>query len=144
MPPGKVTQLGVGACWRVVAGFVSMWHILRKQHGSSFPWAHHLWDGPRRSDVQRARCWPKTMVACSSAKQTLGTCDVTSLARKEPKLFCLVRKFRVDLVGFTSTKGLLSGLLERDWTPFHSRVAHVERHRAFLARYLYIGVHPDG
>lgn len=77
-------------------------------------------------------------------QQTLGTCDVTSLARKEPELFCSVKKFRVDLVGFTSTKGLLSGLLERDWTPFHSRVAHVERHRAFLARYLYIGVHPDG
>jgi len=41
-------------------------------------------------------------------------------------------RFRLDIVGLTSTHGLGSGTspLERGWTLFHSRVARGERRRA--------------
>ncbi|TWW61317.1 hypothetical protein D4764_05G0014070 [Takifugu flavidus] len=75
----------------------------KRQHGTPFPWAHHLQEGPRGS----------------------GTWNVTSLVGKEPELVREVEKFRLDIVGLTSTHGKGSGtsLLERGWTLYHSGVA---------------------
>ena len=53
----------------------------------------------------------------------------TSLVGKEPELVREVEKFRLDIVGLTSThsKGSGTSLLERGWTLFHSGVATGER-----------------
>ncbi|KAK0148964.1 Craniofacial development protein 2 [Merluccius polli] len=58
-----------------------------------------------------------------------GTWNVTSLVGKEPELVREVEKFRLDIVGLTSThsKGSGTSLLERGWTLFHSGVATDER-----------------
>ncbi|TWW76609.1 hypothetical protein D4764_13G0012710 [Takifugu flavidus] len=71
--------------------------------GTPFPWAHHLQEGPRGS----------------------GTWIVTSLVGKKPELVREVEKFRLDIVGVTSThdKGSGTSLLERGWTFYHSGVA---------------------
>ncbi|TWW74022.1 hypothetical protein D4764_14G0000230 [Takifugu flavidus] len=60
-------------------------------------------------------------------KLALGTWNVTSLVGKEPELVREVEKFRLDIVGLTSTHGKGSGtsLLERGWTLYHSGVADV-------------------
>uniref|UniRef100_A0A8C6PXI1 Endonuclease/exonuclease/phosphatase domain-containing protein n=1 Tax=Nothobranchius furzeri TaxID=105023 RepID=A0A8C6PXI1_NOTFU len=65
-------------------------------------------------------------------KLALGTWNVTSLVGKEPELVCEVERFRLDIVGLTSTHGSGSGtsFLERGWTFYHSGVAPTERHRA--------------
>ncbi|XP_078129435.1 FERM domain-containing protein 6 isoform X2 [Sander vitreus] len=54
----------------------------------------------------------------------LGTWNVTSLWGKEPELVREVERYRLDLVGLTSTHSLGSGtiLLDRGWTYFFSRV----------------------
>ncbi|TWW80198.1 hypothetical protein D4764_01G0000130 [Takifugu flavidus] len=54
-----------------------------------------------------------------------GTWNVTSLVGKEPELVREVEKFRLDIVGLTSThsKGSGTSLLERGWTLYHSGVA---------------------
>ncbi|TWW70386.1 hypothetical protein D4764_18G0011920 [Takifugu flavidus] len=64
-----------------------------------------------------------------------GTWNVTSLVGKEPKLVREVEKFRLDIVGLTSTHGKGSGtsLLERGWTLYHSGVADGERRQAGVA-----------
>ncbi|TWW70652.1 hypothetical protein D4764_17G0001350 [Takifugu flavidus] len=82
-----------------------------RQHGTPFPWALHLQEGP---------------------KLALGTWNVTSLVGKEPELVREVEKFRLDIVGLTSTHGKGSGtsLLERGWTLYHYGVADGERRRA--------------
>ncbi|XDV44745.1 hypothetical protein PO909_012985 [Leuciscus waleckii] len=58
--------------------------------------------------------------------QPVGTWNVTSLAGKEPEIVCEVERYRIEIVGITSTHGLGSGttLLERGWTLYHSGVAH--------------------
>ena len=68
-------------------------------------------------------------------KLALGTWNVTSLVGKEPELVREVEKFRLDIVGLTSTHSVGSGtsLLERGWTLFHSGVATGERRRAGVA-----------
>ncbi|TWW81034.1 R2DM Retrovirus-related Pol polyprotein from type II retrotransposable element [Takifugu flavidus] len=68
-------------------------------------------------------------------KLALGTWNVTSLVGKEPELVREVEKFRLDIVGLTSTHGKGSGtsLLERGWTLYHSGVADGERRRAGVA-----------
>ncbi|KAK0156590.1 Craniofacial development protein 2 [Merluccius polli] len=68
-------------------------------------------------------------------KLALGTWNVTSLVGKEPELVREVEKFRLDIVGLTSThsKGSGTGLLERGWTLFHSGVATGERRQAGVA-----------
>ena len=68
-------------------------------------------------------------------KLALGTWNVTSLVGKEPELVREVEKFRLDIVGLTSThsKGSGTSLLERGWTLFHSGVATGERRRAGMA-----------
>ncbi|TWW73510.1 hypothetical protein D4764_15G0009040 [Takifugu flavidus] len=68
-------------------------------------------------------------------KLTLGTWNVTSLVGKEPELVREVEKFRLDIVGQTSTHGKDFGtsLLERGWTLYHSGVADGERRRAGVA-----------
>ncbi|KAK0132400.1 Craniofacial development protein 2 [Merluccius polli] len=62
-------------------------------------------------------------------KLALGTWNVSSLVGKEPELVREVEKFRLDIVGLTSThsKGSGTSLLERGWTLFHSGVATDER-----------------
>ncbi len=65
-------------------------------------------------------------------KLALGTWNVTSLEGKEPEIVREVERFRLEIVGITSTHGWGSGttLLERGWTLHHSGVAHGERRRA--------------
>ncbi|TWW62565.1 hypothetical protein D4764_04G0012120 [Takifugu flavidus] len=99
-------------------------HSPKRQQGTPFPWAHHLGrrQGPWRSDPRLH-------------KLALGTWNVTSLVGKEPELVCEVEKFRLDIVGLTSThnKGSGTSLLERGWTLYHSGVADGERQRAGVA-----------
>uniref|UniRef100_A0A671WJG1 Reverse transcriptase domain-containing protein n=1 Tax=Sparus aurata TaxID=8175 RepID=A0A671WJG1_SPAAU len=62
----------------------------------------------------------------------MGTWNVTSLGGKEPELVREVERYRLEIVGLTSTHSMGSGtqLLERGWTLFHSGVARGERRRA--------------
>uniref|UniRef100_A0A672J0X3 Endonuclease/exonuclease/phosphatase domain-containing protein n=1 Tax=Salarias fasciatus TaxID=181472 RepID=A0A672J0X3_SALFA len=62
----------------------------------------------------------------------LGTWNVTSLAGKEPELVREVERYRLDIVGLTSTHSLGSGTqpLEKGWTLHFSGVARGERRRA--------------
>ncbi|CAM4690242.1 unnamed protein product [Leuciscus chuanchicus] len=80
--------------------------------------------GSRRQRPRRPDPWTR--------KLALGTWNVTSLAGKEPEIVREVERFRLEIVGITSTHGLGSGttLLERGWTLHHSGVAHGERRRA--------------
>uniref|UniRef100_A0A671VTV6 Reverse transcriptase domain-containing protein n=1 Tax=Sparus aurata TaxID=8175 RepID=A0A671VTV6_SPAAU len=75
--------------------------------------------GPRRPDPR--------MVTLA-----MGTWNVTSLGGKEPELVREVERYRLEIVGLTSTHSLGSGTqhLERGWTLFHSGVARGERRRA--------------
>ncbi|KAK0137434.1 Craniofacial development protein 2 [Merluccius polli] len=68
-------------------------------------------------------------------KLALGTWNITSLVGKEPELVRDVEKFRLDIVGLTSThsKGSGTSVLERGWTLFHSGVATGERRQAGVA-----------
>merc|ERR1712035_279511 len=62
----------------------------------------------------------------------MGTWNVTSLGGKEPELVREVERYRLEIVGLTSTHSLGSGtqLLERGWTLHFSGVARGERRRA--------------
>ncbi|KAI3362743.1 hypothetical protein L3Q82_001807 [Scortum barcoo] len=62
----------------------------------------------------------------------IGTWNVTSLGGKEPELVREVERYRLEIVGLTSTHSLGSGtqLLERGWTLHYSGVAQGERRRA--------------
>ena len=75
--------------------------------------------GPRRPN-------PQTVTLA------MGTWNVTSLGGKEPELVREVERYRLEIVGLTSTHSLGSGtqLLERGWTLFYSGVARSERRRA--------------
>ncbi|KAI3365773.1 hypothetical protein L3Q82_000772 [Scortum barcoo] len=75
--------------------------------------------GPRRPNP-----WTKTLA--------IGTWNVTSLGGKEPELVREVERYRLEIVGLTSTHGLGSGtqLLERGWTLHYSGVAQGEQRRA--------------
>ncbi|KAI3375904.1 hypothetical protein L3Q82_004160 [Scortum barcoo] len=68
--------------------------------------------GPRRPNP-----WTKTLA--------IGTWNVTSLGGKEPELVREVERYRLEIVGLTSTHSLGSGtqLLERGWTLHYSGVA---------------------
>ncbi|TWW80939.1 hypothetical protein D4764_01G0007540 [Takifugu flavidus] len=101
------------AWWPDLCPWSPAGHSPKRQHGTPFPWAHHLQEGPRGS----------------------GTWNVTSLVGKEPELVREVEKFRLDIVGLTSTHGKGSGtsLLERGWTLYHSGVADGERRQAGVA-----------
>ncbi|KAI3366661.1 hypothetical protein L3Q82_009340 [Scortum barcoo] len=59
----------------------------------------------------------------------IGTWNVTSLGGKEPELVREVERYRLEIVGLTSTHSLGSGtqLLERGWTLHYSGVAQGER-----------------
>ncbi|KAI3375789.1 hypothetical protein L3Q82_004078 [Scortum barcoo] len=76
--------------------------------------------GPRRPNP-----WNKTLA--------IGTWNVTSLGGKEPELVREVERYRLEIVGLTSTHSLGSGtqLLERGWTLHYSDsgVAQGERWR---------------
>ncbi|KAI3365318.1 hypothetical protein L3Q82_010408, partial [Scortum barcoo] len=76
--------------------------------------------GPRRPNP-----WTKTLA--------IGTWNVTSLGRKEPDLVREVERYRLEIVGLTSTHSSLGSgtqLLERGWTLHYSGVAQGERRRA--------------
>ena len=62
----------------------------------------------------------------------MGTWNVTSLGEKEPELVWEVERYRLEIVGLTSTHNQGSGtqLLQRGWTLFYSGVARGERHQA--------------
>ncbi len=80
--------------------------------------------GSRRRGPRQPDPWTR--------KLALGTWNVTSLAGKEPEIVREVERFRLEIVGITSTHGWGSGttLLERGWTLHHSGVAHGERRQA--------------
>ncbi len=80
--------------------------------------------GSRRRGPRQPDPWTR--------KLALGKWNVTSLAGKEPEIVREVERFRLEIVGITSTHGWGSGttLLERGWTLHHSGVAHGERRRA--------------
>ena len=63
---------------------------------------------------------------------TFGTWNVTKLAGKEPELVREVERYRLDLVGLTSTHSKDSGtkLLDKGWTLFFSGVAQGVRAQA--------------
>ncbi|KAI3364369.1 hypothetical protein L3Q82_011167 [Scortum barcoo] len=76
--------------------------------------------GPRRPNP-----WTKTLA--------IGTWNVTSLGGKEPELVREVERYRLEIVGLTSTAHSLGSgtqLLERGWTLHYSGVAQGERRRA--------------
>ena len=62
----------------------------------------------------------------------METWNVTSLGEEEPELMREVERYRLEIVGLSSTHSLGSGiqLLERGWTLFYSGVARGERRRA--------------
>ena len=90
-------------------------------------WVQCELGGGRRRGPWRSDPWLQ--------KLALGKWNVTSLVGKEPELVREVEKFRLDIVGLTSThrKGSGTSLLERGWTLFHSGVATGERRRAGVA-----------
>ncbi|KAI3354717.1 hypothetical protein L3Q82_004508 [Scortum barcoo] len=87
--------------------------------------------GPRRPNP-----WTKTLA--------IGTWNVTSLGGKEPELVREVERYRLEIVGLTSTHSLGSGtqLLERGWTLHYSGVAQGER-RQELVWALYLLIAPQ-
>ncbi|TWW59961.1 R2 Retrovirus-related Pol polyprotein from type I retrotransposable element [Takifugu flavidus] len=140
-PPGA--RPGGGARWRAPGGRTSA-HGVRPgtaRRGNMGPpsrglttcrrgqggWVHCVLGSSRRQGPWRSD--PRLH------KLALGTWNVTSLVVKEPELVREVEKFRLDIVGLTSTHGKGSGtsLLERGWTLYHSGVADGERRRAGVA-----------
>uniref|UniRef100_A0A8C6NR40 Endonuclease/exonuclease/phosphatase domain-containing protein n=1 Tax=Nothobranchius furzeri TaxID=105023 RepID=A0A8C6NR40_NOTFU len=67
-----------------------------------------------------------------NSKLVFGTWNVTSLAGKEQELVAEVERYRLDIVGLTSTHSIGSGtqVLERGWTLSFAGVAPGERQRA--------------
>ena len=67
-------------------------------------------------------------------KLVIGTLNVIHLVRKEPKLVREVERYRLEIVGLTSTHSLGSGtsLLERGWTLFYAGVVRGERQSASM------------
>ncbi|TWW81730.1 R2DM Retrovirus-related Pol polyprotein from type II retrotransposable element [Takifugu flavidus] len=140
-PPGA--RPGGGARWRAPGGRTSA-HGVRPgtaRRGNMGPPSRGL-TTCRRGQGGRVHC-----VLGSSRRRgpwrsdprlhklALGTWNVTSLVGKEPELVREVEKFRLDIVGLTSThsKGSGTSLLERGWTLYHSGVADGERRRAGVA-----------
>ncbi|TWW77601.1 hypothetical protein D4764_12G0009910 [Takifugu flavidus] len=139
-PPGA--RPGGGARWRAPGGRTSA-HGVRPgtaRRGNMGPPSRGL-TACRRGQGGRVHC-----VLGSSRRQepwrsdprlhklALGTWNVTSLVGKEPELVREVEKFRLDIVGLTSTyRGSGTSLLERGWTLYHSGVADGERRRAGVA-----------
>ena len=137
-PPGA--RPGGGARWRASGGRAS-------SHGARPGTARRRDVGPPSSRPTTRRRGHRGPVPCVLGggqgrgawrtdprlhKLALGTWNVTSLAGKEPELVCEAEKFRLDIVGLTSTHSRGSGTspLERGWTLFHSGVANGERRRA--------------
>ena len=140
-PPGA--RPGGGARWRAPGGRAF-------SHGARSGTARRNNVGPPSHGLTTRRRGHRGRVQCElggSRKQgpwrsdprlqklTLSTWNVTSLMGKEPELVREVEKFRLDIVGLTSTHSKDSGttLLERGWTLFHSGVANGERRRAGVA-----------
>ena len=80
--------------------------------------------GSRGRVLRRPNPWTRTLA--------VGTWNVTSLGGKEPELVREVERYRLEIVGLTSTHSSGSGtqLLERGWTLHYSGVAQGERRRA--------------
>ncbi|KAI3371390.1 hypothetical protein L3Q82_023987 [Scortum barcoo] len=117
-PTLELPGLGLGlAGERLVAG--SLPTGPGRAPGSARKWRRCRGGGPRRPNP-----WTKTLA--------IGTWNVTSLGGKEPELVREVERYRLEIVGLTSTHSLGSGtqLLERGWTLHYSGVAQGERRRA--------------
>nr|XP_054590952.1 uncharacterized protein LOC129154772 [Nothobranchius furzeri] len=131
---------GVGARWLAPVGWAST-HGARlgtARRGNVGPPSHGL---TTRGRGQRGRVQCVTGGSRGRGpwrsdpwlqKLALGTWNVTSLEGKEPELVCEVERFRLDIVGLTSTHGSGSGtsFLKRGWTFYHSGVTPTERRRA--------------
>ncbi|KAI3368012.1 hypothetical protein L3Q82_026840 [Scortum barcoo] len=83
-----------------------------------------VWVAVVAGEPRQPNPWNKTLA--------IGTWNVTSLGGKEPELVREVERYRLEIVGLTSTHSLGSGtqLLERGWTLHYSGVAQGERRRA--------------
>ncbi|KAI3360637.1 hypothetical protein L3Q82_002502 [Scortum barcoo] len=103
-----------------------------------------LGSSSRGREPRRPNPWNKTLA--------IGTWNVTSLGGKEPELVREVERYRLEIVGLTSTHSLGSGiqLLERGWTLHYSGVAQGERRASWCGACSYsspaqpprVGVHP--
>ncbi|KAI3368478.1 hypothetical protein L3Q82_025493 [Scortum barcoo] len=102
-----------------------------------------VWVAVVAGGLERPNPWTKTLA--------IGTWNVTSLGGKEPELVREVERYRLEIVGLTSTHSLGSGtqLLERGWTLHYSGVAQGERRRGWCglaysspAQPPCVGVHP--
>ncbi|XP_070407391.1 craniofacial development protein 2-like isoform X1 [Nothobranchius furzeri] len=127
----------------------------RERAPGGWAFAHRARPGPARTGYMgSSNCGPTTrrrnmkgMVQCGSGgrprrepwrsdprtrKLVIGTWNVTSLARKEQELVAEVERYRLDIVGLTSTHSIGSGtqVLERCWTRSFAGVAPGERRRA--------------
>ncbi|KAI3373481.1 hypothetical protein L3Q82_021949 [Scortum barcoo] len=141
--PHPGARPGVGAQWRAPGGRVFA-HGTRPgsaRNGDVGPPSSRLTtrrkvhEGPvqcglgssRGGGPRRPNPWTKTLA--------IGTWNVTSLGGKEPELVREVERYRLEIVGLTSTHSLGSGtqLLERGWTLHYSGVAQaVQSTLAFL------------
>uniref|UniRef100_A0A8C6PJP1 Endonuclease/exonuclease/phosphatase domain-containing protein n=1 Tax=Nothobranchius furzeri TaxID=105023 RepID=A0A8C6PJP1_NOTFU len=127
----------------------------REQVSGGRAFAHGAWPGPARTRYMgSSNCGPTTRrrnmkgpVQCGSGgrprrepwrsdprtrKLVFGTWNVTSLAGKEQELLAEVERYRLDIVGLTSTHSIGSGtqVLERGWTLSFAGVALGGRRRA--------------
>ncbi|KAI3352063.1 hypothetical protein L3Q82_020879, partial [Scortum barcoo] len=121
-----------GLCPRDPAGLSPKWRRWARNLPSRLTTRRKVHEGPvqcglgssRGGGPRRPNPWTKTLA--------IGTWNVTSLGGKEPELVREVERYRLEIVGLTSTHSLGSGtqLLERGWTLHYSGVAQGERRRA--------------
>ncbi|KAI3359972.1 hypothetical protein L3Q82_014302 [Scortum barcoo] len=127
----QVSAWWPGLCPRDPAGLSPKWRTWARLPVGSPP-RRKVHEGPvqcglgssRGGGPRRPNPWTKTLA--------IGTWNVTSLGGKEPELVREVERYRLEIVGLTSTHSLGSGtqLLERGWTLHYSGVAQGERRRA--------------
>ncbi|KAI3364639.1 hypothetical protein L3Q82_011422, partial [Scortum barcoo] len=126
-----------GLCPRDPAGLSPKW-----RNGDA--WARLPVGSPPAGRSMRGRCnvvWVAVVAGGlddpipGTKTLAIGTWNVTSLGGKEPELVREVERYRLEIVGLTSTHSLGSGtqLLERGWTLHYSGVAQGERRRAGVA-----------
>ncbi|KAI3354214.1 hypothetical protein L3Q82_018754 [Scortum barcoo] len=114
-----------GLCPRDPAGLSPKWRRGPITPSSRLTTRRKVHEGPvqcglgssRGGGPRRPNPWTKTLA--------IGTWNVTSLGGKEPEPCWEVERYRLEIVGLTSTHSLGSGtqLLERGWTLHYSGVA---------------------
>ena len=161
MPPLSLGQSVLLADWcmlkSVLFTLTVLFHLVSFVHGFIFmfnwscgtrPGTARMSDlGPPSSRLTTHRRVQKGLVQCDLGGSrgrgprwpnprrvtlAMGTWNITSLGGKEPELVREAERYRLEIVGLTSTHSLGSGtqLLERGWTLFYSGVARSERLRA--------------